>query len=250
MSFSSEKLLEVSDICKHFSKKKAVTGISFSIRENEIFGLVGPNGAGKTTTLRMVATLLKPDAGQIELCGVDVAAHPDEARRFLSYLPEDAGVYRNLTGWQYLEFIARFFGDARKAREIAELGADMSGLGERLHDRVSTYSKGMTRKLVIARALMARPRLAILDEPASGLDLVSAMAVRERIREAAVHGAVLLSSHNLFEVESLCHRVALVYEGRIAACGTPEELRRQTGRATLEEAFLELVRNPEAPREA
>ncbi len=241
MSESSPILLDLHDVSKRFARRQAVSGISLSIRENEIFGLVGPNGAGKTTTLRMVATLLKPDSGRITLCGVDAIARPDEVRRFLSYLPEDAGVYRNLTGRQYLRFIARFFGDARQAEEIAKFGAHLSGLEARLDDRVSTYSKGMTRKLVIARALMAQPKLAILDEPASGLDLISALAVRERIREAAAHGSVLLSSHNLFEVETLCHRVALVHEGRIAACGTPAELRQDTGTDSLEKAFLALL---------
>lgn len=240
---SESVLLCVDHVSKRFFSTPAVTNISFCIQENEIFGLVGPNGAGKTTTLRMIATLLRPDEGRIEICGVDIADRPDDARRFLSYLPEDAGVYRNLTGHQYLMFIARFFGDAQKAKEIAEVGAQISDLGPRLLDRISTYSKGMTRKLVIARALMVRPRLAILDEPASGLDLVSALSIREQIRKAASYGAVLLSSHNLFEVESLCHRVALVYEGRIAACGTPKELRQQTGKNTLEEAFLEMIRH-------
>lgn len=240
---SESVLLCVDNVSKRFSHTSVVTNISFCIQENEIFGLVGPNGAGKTTTLRMIATLLRPDAGRIEMCGVDIATGPDDARRFLSYLPEDAGVYRNLTGFEYLMFIARFFGNAKRAKEIAEVGAQISDLGPRLFDRVSTYSKGMTRKLVIARALMVRPRLAILDEPTSGLDVVSAVSVREQIRTAASYGAVLLSSHNLFEVESLCHRVALVYEGRIVACGMPKKLRQQTGKNTLEEVFLEMMRH-------
>jgi len=235
-------LLLVDDIHKIFHKTQAVRGVSFEIRPHEIFGLVGPNGAGKTTTLRMIAALLRPSSGTIRFDGKDTALDPDAFRPHISYLPEDAGVYKNLTGHQYLEFIARFFVDREPAAAIAARGAEMTGLGQRLSSRVSTYSKGMTRKLVIARALMVRPQLAILDEPTSGLDVISAIAVRERIRAAAEHGSVLLSSHNLLEVENLCHRIAFLFAGTIIECGTPDELRAKYDRRTIEEVFLHLVR--------
>jgi ABC-2 type transport system ATP-binding protein len=240
-------MLLVDDIHKVFHKNRAVRGVSFEIRKNEIFGLVGPNGAGKTTTLRMIATLLRPSSGTIRFDGKDTAADPDAFRSFISYLPEDAGVYKNLTGHQYLEFIARFFADREPPAVIAARGAEMTGLGERLSSRVSSYSKGMTRKLVIARALMIRPQLAILDEPTSGLDVVSAMVVRERIREAAGFGSVLLSSHNLLEVENLCDRIAFLFGGTIIECGTPQELRTKYERRTIEEVFLHLIRDRRSP---
>ncbi len=236
-------LLEVDDIHKIFLKTRAVRGVSFEIRPHEIFGLVGPNGAGKTTTLRMIAALLRPSSGNIRFDGRDTAAEPDAFRAHISYLPEDAGVYKNLTGMQYLEFIARFFASRESPAAIAARGAEMTGLGERLSSRVSSYSKGMTRKLVIARALMIRPQLAILDEPTSGLDVISAMVVRERIREAAGFGSVLLSSHNLLEVENLCHRIAFLFFGTIIECGTPDELRAKYDRKSIEEVFLHLVRD-------
>jgi len=240
-------LLEVGDVHKSFHKTHAVRGVTFEIRENEIFGLVGPNGAGKTTTLRMIATLLRPTSGVIRFQGKDTAADPDAFRPHISYLPEDAGVYKNLTGRQYLDFIARFFADREDPAVIAARGAEMTGLGDRLASRVSGYSKGMTRKLVIARALMVRPQLAILDEPTSGLDVISAMAVRERIREATSHGAVLLSSHNLLEVETLCDRVAFVFAGGVIDHGTPAELLGRHGKRTLEEVFLHLIRDGHRP---
>ncbi|MBU1244050.1 ABC transporter ATP-binding protein [Myxococcota bacterium] len=242
-------LLLVDDIHKIFHKTHAVRGVSFEIRPNEIFGLVGPNGAGKTTTLRMIAALLRPSSGTIRFDGKDTAIDPDGFRPYISYLPEDAGVYKNLTGHQYLAFIARFFEDREPAAAIAARGAEMTGLGERLSSRVSTYSKGMTRKLVIARALMVRPQLAILDEPTSGLDVISAITVRERIRDAANHGSVLLSSHNLLEVENLCHRIAFLFAGTIIECGTPEELRAKYDRKTIEEVFLHLVREKRTQEE-
>ena len=242
-------LLEVDHIHKLFHKTRAVRGVSFEIRPNEIFGLVGPNGAGKTTTLRMIAALLRPSSGTIRFDGKDTAIDPDAFRPYISYLPEDAGVYKNLTGTQYLEFIARFFGDREPVAVITARGAEMTGLGERLSSRVSSYSKGMTRKLVIARALMVRPQLAILDEPTSGLDVIPAMVVRERIREAAGFGSVLLSSHNLLEVENLCDRIAFLFSGTIIECGTPEELRAKYGRKTIEEVFLHLVRDKRAQEE-
>ena len=242
-------VLDVDDIHKIFLKNRAVRGVSFQIRKNEIFGLVGPNGAGKTTTLRMIATLLRPSSGTIRFDGKDTAVDPDAFRPFISYLPEDAGVYKNLTGLQYLDFIAHFFRDREPAAEIAARGAEMTGLGERLSSRVSSYSKGMTRKLVIARALMVRPQLAILDEPTSGLDVISARVVRERIRDAAAFGSVLLSSHNLLEVENLCHRIAFMFAGTIIECGTPDELRTKYERTTMEEVFLHLIRDRRAPED-
>lgn len=240
-------LLQVLDVHKVFHKTHAVRGVSFEIRPHEIFGLVGPNGAGKTTTLRMIATLLRPSSGVIRFEGRDTAADPDGFRPHISYLPEDAGVYKNLTGRQYLDFIARFFADREDPAVIAGRGTEMTGLGERLSSRVSGYSKGMTRKLVIARALMVRPQLAILDEPTSGLDVLSAMAVRERIRAATGHGSVLLSSHNLLEVETLCDRVAFMFAGTIIDCGTPAELRERHDKRTLEEVFLHLIRDGHRP---
>ncbi|NJE54009.1 ABC transporter ATP-binding protein [Thermococcus sp. 21S9] len=237
-------LVDVENLEKDYGKVKALKGVSFSIREGEIFGLIGPNGAGKSTTLKILATLLKPTGGTAKIAGYDVVKEADRVRALISYLPEEAGAYKNLTGREYLEFMARLYAkDERKAREMLTLGVELSGLEERLDDKVSTYSKGMTRKLLIARALMVRPKLAILDEPASGLDIVNAYEIRKTIRRfARSEGTTfLISSHNMLEVEFLCDRVAMIAGGRIVEIGTPEELKEKYKAENLEEVFMRAI---------
>ncbi|WP_457751183.1 ABC transporter ATP-binding protein [Thermococcus sp.] len=237
-------LVEVENLEKDYGRVKALRGISFSIGEGEIFGLIGPNGAGKSTTLKILATLLKPTGGRAKIAGYDVVNEANKVRALISYLPEEAGAYKNLTGREYLEFMARLYAkDERKAREMLELGVRISGLGERLDDKVSTYSKGMTRKLLIARALMVRPKLAILDEPASGLDIVNAYEIRKTIKAFARREGItfLISSHNMLEVEFLCDRVALINKGRIVEAGTPEALKEKYDAENLEEVFMRAV---------
>src|SRR5512136_1699165 len=156
---STRHAVIVENLCKSYGDFQALKGISFVAHEGEVFGLIGPNGAGKTTTLRIIATLLRITSGKITAWGIDLGKHPEEVRRILSYLPEDAGAYRNLTGRDYLQFIASFFGENEKAVEMVQRGLDIADLGERIDDKVETYSKGMTRRLLVARALMTNPRL-------------------------------------------------------------------------------------------
>ncbi|NJD98345.1 ABC transporter ATP-binding protein [Thermococcus sp. LS1] len=237
-------IVEVVNLEKDYGKVKALKGISFEIPEGEIFGLIGPNGAGKSTTLKILSTLLRPTAGKASIAGYDVVKDASKVREFISYLPEEAGAYKNLTGYEYLEFMARLYAKGgRNFEEMLELGVKLSDLGDRLYDKVSTYSKGMTRKLLIARALMVKPKLAILDEPASGLDIVNAYTIRKTIREFARNEGVtfLISSHNMLEVEYLCNRVALINEGRIVDMGTPAELKEKYGAENLEEVFMRAV---------
>lgn len=236
--------VKVENLEKDYGKVKALKGVSFEIKEGEIFGLIGPNGAGKSTTLKILSTLLKPTGGKAEVFGRDVVEEAEEVRSLISYLPEEAGAYKNLTGMEYLTFMARLYAkDERKAREMAELGVRLSGLGERLNDKVSTYSKGMTRKLLLARALMVMPKLAILDEPASGLDIVNAYTIRKTIKAFAREKGVtfLVSSHNMLEVEFLCDRVALINRGQIVESGKPAELKEKYGAENLEEVFMRAV---------
>jgi len=234
--------LEVKNLVKDYGNTKAVKGISFDIAEGEIFGLIGPNGAGKTTTLRLVATLLEITSGSIKVFGIDAVKDPAGVRKIISYLPEEAGAYKNLKGRQYLEFIANFFGDGKEKEEILRRGVQIAGLGQRLDDKIERYSKGMLRRLVVARALMVEPRLAILDEPTAGLDVLHAQEIRRIIKDFVRSGrAVLLSSHNMLEVEFLCDRVALISEGMIVERGTPQGLKERYKRPNLEEVFVEVV---------
>jgi len=227
---------------KNFGNIKAVDGASFDVHEGEIFGLIGPNAAGKTTILRIVSTLLQITSGSVKVLGHDVIKEPEKIRQLISYLPEDAGAYKNLTGRVYLEFIARFFGDGGKTKKIVERGMEIADLGERIDDKVGTYSKGMIRRLLVGRALMSEPKLAILDEPTSGLDVTNSQEIREIIKKSVKRGAtVLLSSHNMLEVEFLCERIALINNGKIVEEGDPLRLKKKYRARNLEEVFTKVV---------
>lgn len=236
-------VVEVKNFRKIYGKTEAVKGISFNVNEDEIFGLIGPNGAGKSTTLRAVATILQPSSGEIIIAGHDLATDDEKARQVMSYLPEEAGAYKNLTGKQYLDFMAQLFvDDPVRRKECVKFASDLCGLGDRLRDKVTTYSKGMARKLLLARAVMTRPKLAILDEPTSGLDVINAMEIRKTVRNLAKQGmAVLLSSHNMLEIEFMCDRVGIIDKGVIYEVGTPEELKKKYNAKNLEEVFMTIA---------
>lgn len=239
-----ENILEVKHLKKSYGSGFAVDDVSFSIEKGEIFALIGPNGAGKSTTLKMIVTLLSPTSGEINVCGHDVVKQADKVREAISYLPEDSGAYKNLTGIEYLGIMAGLYSDdAAEQRKFVEKGKEISGLGERLKDKASTYSKGMARKLLLARTVMIEPKLAILDEPTSGLDVINAMEIREIIKGLAKAGmTVLLSSHNMLEIEFLADRVAIIDSGKIHEIGTVKGLKDKYGKANLEEVFVEAVK--------
>ncbi len=237
-------VLRATGLTKRYGQLEAVRGIDFNVRAGEVFALIGPNGAGKTTVLRMVATILQPSAGSIVLDGIDIVKDPARGRELLSYLPEEAGAYKSMRGRDYLKFMAEvFFDDAAEQNESVKAASEISGLGDRLDDKLGTYSKGMTRKLLLARAIMTRPRLAILDEPTSGLDVLGALDIRDAIKEFTRKGmAVLLSSHNMLEIEYLSDRVAIINKGVIHATGTPADLKARYSAQNLEEVFAEVAR--------
>ncbi|MGQ9680763.1 MAG: ABC transporter ATP-binding protein [Candidatus Bathyarchaeia archaeon] len=237
--------IKVRYLRKNFGRLEALKNVSFSVDEGAIYGLIGPNGAGKTTTLRIIGTLIKPTSGDVSIFGVDVIRNPDEARRIISYLPEEAGAYQYLSGYEYLRFIANFYaGKHNSVEDMVEEAEKISGLGARLKDRIKGYSKGMNRRLLLARALMIRPRLAILDEPTSGLDVIHAYHIRRMIKDYVEgHGVtVLLSSHNMLEVEYLCNRVALIDDGVVIAEGEPNILKEKFNADNLEQVFIEVAR--------
>ena len=236
-----EITVEVTKLIKRYGKTEAVKGISFTVQKGEIFGLIGPNGAGKTTTLRVLSTLLQIDDGTATVFGYDCKTQSDQVRKYISYLPEDAGAYKNLTGKAYLTFIANFF-DPKQKQEYLRRGIEIADLDDRINDRVDSYSKGMMRRLLVGRALMINPRLAILDEPTSGLDVINAQEIRRIIKDTVKDGtAVLLSSHNMLEVEFLCDRIALLSEGRIVESGKPKDLMKKYSVNNVEEVFTTVV---------
>ncbi len=227
----------------------ALDGVDLEVREGEVVALVGPNGAGKTTTFRIMVGLLKPTSGRVVIDGVDVTRSPLEARKRVTYVPEEVGGYRQLTGLEHLRLMITLFMAARGAskREVEEALEEairISGLTERdLRRRVSGYSKGMKRRLQVAWALAVHPRLAILDEPTSGLDVVASYKLRLTLREyARRHGvSILFSSHNMLEVEAIADRVYLIHRGRVIASGAPREIVEEAGTSNLEEAFVKLA---------
>jgi ABC-2 type transport system ATP-binding protein len=235
--------IEVKNLVKKYGTIDAVKDVSFSVNNGEIFGLIGPNGAGKTTVLRIISTILQVTSGSVKILDYDLSKNPGEIRKMISYLPEDAGAYKNLKGKEYLEFIARFFNEGKKTHEIVEKGITIADLGDRINDRVDTYSKGMMRRLLVGRALMTEPKLAILDEPTSGLDVLNAQEVRKIIKNTAGRGTtVLLSSHNMLEVEFLCDRIALIEQGKIVETGKPKDLMNKYNARNIEEVFTRVVK--------
>jgi len=244
-----EYVVEMVDVWKKYGRREVLRGVTLRISPGEIFCIVGPNGAGKTTALRIMATLAKPSSGSVRVLGVDVSRARDlsDVRRRINYLPEDADVYSRLTGYEYLRFFAELYGlDVERA---VEAGARISGLSvQDLSRRAGTYSKGMRRRLLIARALMTEPALAIMDEPTSGLDVFSSLHVREAIRDySRSRGAsVVFSSHNMLEVEYLCDRVAMINGGVVLGVGSVEDIKSATGSKSLEESFARLVTTDQA----
>jgi ABC-2 type transport system ATP-binding protein len=239
-----DNVLTVKGLKKSYGNQMALAGIDFEVRPGEVFALIGPNGAGKTTTLRIIATLLTYSEGDIKFLGHDLRKEPDFVRERISYLPEEAGAYKDMKGLDYLHFMANFYAQSpEEETAFVDRAMAITELGDRLKTKVGTYSKGMTRKLLLARALMTKPVLAILDEPTSGLDVLNALEVREIVRRYVKEGtSVLLSSHNMLEIEFLSDRVGLINKGLILDSGTPTGLKEKSQAKNLEEVFRSSLR--------
>ncbi len=238
-----DAVLSVRQLRKSYGELEAVRGVDFEVAPGEVFALIGPNGAGKTTTLRIVATILRPTSGEVVVDGIDAVREPERVRELISYLPEEAGAYKNMKAIDYLKFVAEvFFKDRSKVNAAIASAREVSDLGDRLNDKLGSYSKGMTRKLLLARTVMTQPTLAILDEPTSGLDVINAIELRERVKSLARQGmSVLLSSHNMLEIEFLSDRVALIAKGVIHDTGTPAELKAKYDAENLEQVFWQVA---------
>ena len=235
-------MISVEGLTKRFGEVTAVDGVSFEARDGEVTGLLGPNGAGKTTTLRMLYGLMKPDAGRIAVDGLDAAADPPGARARMGILPDANGLYQRLTAREHLRYIGQLQGLGGAALEdrIDELVKllDMGGIAGR---KAHGFSHGERAKVCLGRALIHDPRTVLMDEPTNGLDVGSTRAVRGLIRRMRDEGrCVLFSSHIMQEVGALCDRIVILAEGRVAAEGTPDELRARTGHDSLEDAFVAL----------
>ncbi|HEX5272832.1 MAG TPA: ABC transporter ATP-binding protein [Gemmataceae bacterium] len=221
----------------------AVDDLSFSAGPGEVFGLLGPNGAGKTTTLRMLLGLLHPTSGRATVAGYDSEQHPDEVKRRVGLVSANVGIYPHLTVRETLSFFADLYGvaPAAAADEAARL-AHRLGLTDLMSRRCGTLSTGQRQRLNLARALIHRPPVLLLDEPTLGLDVLGSQVVAEFVALARAEGkAVILTTHRLDEAERLCDRFGLLHKGRLIQTGTLDDLRRSTGCAGLVEMFLKLA---------
>ena len=236
-------MIEARGLYKSFGGLKAVDGVSFVARDGEITGLLGPNGAGKTTTLRMLYTLLRPDAGSIHVDGRDAQLEPLAVRRTLGVLPDARGLYRRLSARENIEYFAALQGlDREQARVRTDALVEALGMQDIAGRRTAGFSQGERVKTAIARALVHDPRNVLLDEPTNGLDVASTRALREFLRGLKSAGrCVLLSTHLMQEVAALCDRIVIIARGRVVADGSSDELRRQAGEQNLEDAFMRLI---------
>lgn len=236
-------MIEVHHLQKRFGDVVAVAGVTLRARDGEITGLLGPNGAGKTTTMRMLGTLVTPDAGEARIDGIDIARAPQQARQHLGVLPDLRGLYPRLTAREQIRYFGvlnGLTGDALEARIEALI--DKLELGPLADRRVQGFSQGERTKVAIARALVHDPRNVLLDEPTNGLDVMSTRAMRDIVRALRDEGRCLVyTSHVMQEVAAVCDRIVIIARGGVIAEGTPETLRAQAGGIELEEAFVKIV---------
>jgi ABC-2 type transport system ATP-binding protein len=223
---------------KKFGSVMAVDGLSFEVDEGEVFGLLGPNGAGKTTTVRLLACLISPTSGWAKICGFNIAEEPTKVRERVGILTENPCLYERLTAYENMDFFAQAYGislEVDRRKRIREL-LEFFDLWDGKTQKVATFSKGMKQKLAIARAVIHRPLVLLLDEPTAGLDPESAMSVRDMVTQLSTREncTILLSTHRLEDSEKLCDHVMIIGRGKRIVVGTPESLLRMAGPPTLE----------------
>lgn len=239
-------MLQIAGVSKAYQKGKvkAVDDLSIHVKPGEIFGFLGPNGAGKTTTIKMVVGLLRPDSGTILVQGQDTGKHPLITKSNIGYVPDNPDLYDKLTGIEYINFIADVYRVDSKTRQyrLAKL-LQMFELQTAIGDLIGSFSHGMKQKLALTAAMIHEPPLLILDEPMVGLDPRSAHLFKELMNEHCKQGkTVFFSTHILDVAERLCHRVGIINKGKLIACGTMEDLRKNAEQTqTLESIFLELT---------
>ena len=229
------------------SDKAALDHLNLTVPDGTVFGFLGPNGAGKTTAIRLLTGVLKPTEGTVKVNGTDVTQQPTAVKKMLGFVPDGQEMYERLTGMEYLNFMGDIFGVPEKERkELTDHYLEVFGLADAVNDRVQSYSRGMKQKLSVIGALIHRPPVFVLDEPMVGLDPKASFLLKEEMRAQAQKGVtVFFSTHVLEVAEKLCDHVAIIDHGKLITQGTPEELRKQTGDASLEQVFLDLTESEE-----
>lgn len=237
-------MIEVQQVTKQFGAFTALEDVSFRVEAGEVYGLLGENGAGKTTMMRMMATILRPTAGNIEVAGFSVIKEPNEVRRRIGILfGGDVGLYSRLTARENIAYFGSMYGMDRTAIEhrIKRL-SQMLEMDSFLDRRVGPFSRGMKQKVAIARTLVHDPQVILLDEPTTGLDVTAANMFRQMIGTLQAEGkTILFSSHNMGEIDKLCKRIALIHKGRLQYAGTLQKLREQYGMQDLDDLFMTVV---------
>lgn len=235
MNRNADIMIEARNLTKHYGDVQALKGISFEVRRGEVLGFLGPNGAGKTTTMKILTCFIAPTEGTALVNGCDIFEDSLGARASLGYLPESTPLYTEMMVTEYLDFVARMRKlDPRKAIDRA---LEQTGLTSVAHKEIRTLSKGYRQRVGLAQALIHQPPILILDEPLSGLDPNQASEIRELIKEIGRERTVILSTHNLAEVQMSCNRVLIVAKGELVADDTPDNLRSQTGQTFLRVSF-------------
>lgn len=238
-------MIELSALTKKYGRFVAVDAIDLFVPRGELFGFLGPNGAGKTTTLRMIAGILRPSQGTVRIAGIDLAVDPMAAKARLGFIPDRPFIYEKLTGMEFLRFVAGLYGETgatieHRARELLAL----FDLEEWRDELVESYSHGMRQKLIISSAFVHRPDVIVVDEPMVGLDPKAAKTLKDLFREYTRRGhTIMMSTHTLEVAQTMCDRIGIIQKGKIRACGTMEDLRRNADRGDegLEEIFLRLT---------
>jgi ABC-2 type transport system ATP-binding protein len=233
--------IEVRDLRKVYGTKAAVDGLTLTVPQGSFFGFLGPNGAGKTTTIKMLMGLAPPTSGSIRLLGLPMPESALEIKQMIGLVPDESLLFDHLTGGEFIEFVGRIYGLERSvARERSIELLDLFELDGDRKKLIAEYSKGMRKRVAMAAALIHRPRLFLMDEPFEGVDAVGARLMKDILLEQVRHGAtIFLTSHVLEVVERLCHRVAIINEGKLVLEGSMEEMRGASD--TLEDAFVRAV---------